>query len=142
MFHNKKGFTLIEMLVVIAIIAVLVSIIIPTVTAATTKAEAAADAANLRSTLGLLNTKLSMDGGPETYIPSITVPKSQMNPDAELRVLYTLPGFIKVYYVVGDNYYGLAYLSDVAENGSSTLPLTKPTDAGDWYIAGIGPVGP
>ena len=46
---NKKGFTLIEMLVVIAIIAVLVSIIIPTVTSATDKAEAAANAANLRS---------------------------------------------------------------------------------------------
>ena len=46
---NKKGFTLIEMLVVIAIIAVLVAIIIPTVTSATTKAEAASNAANLRS---------------------------------------------------------------------------------------------
>ena len=46
---NKKGFTLIEMLVVIAIIAVLVAIVIPTVTSATDKAEAAAIAANLRS---------------------------------------------------------------------------------------------
>ena len=46
---NKKGFTLIEMLVVIAIIAVLVAIIIPTVTSATTKAAAATNAANLRS---------------------------------------------------------------------------------------------
>ena len=46
---NRKGFTLIEMLVVIAIIAVLVAIIIPTVGSATTKATAAANAANLRS---------------------------------------------------------------------------------------------
>ena len=46
---NKKGFTLIEMLVVIAIIAVLVAIIIPTVSSATVKAAAATDAANLRS---------------------------------------------------------------------------------------------
>ena len=46
---NKKGFTLIEMLVVIAIIAVLVSIIIPTISSATDKAAAAANAANLRS---------------------------------------------------------------------------------------------
>lgn len=46
---NKKGFTLIEMLVVIAIIAVLVAIIIPTISSATVKAEAAANAANLRS---------------------------------------------------------------------------------------------
>ena len=48
---NKKGFTLIEMLVVIAIIAVLVAIIIPTVSNATTKAKAATDAANLRAVL-------------------------------------------------------------------------------------------
>ena len=46
---NKKGFTLIEMLVVIAIIAVLVAIIIPTVTSATNKAACATNAANLRS---------------------------------------------------------------------------------------------
>lgn len=57
---NKKGFTLIEMLVVIAIIAILVAIIIPTVTSATTKAKASTDAANLRSakaviTIGVLD---------------------------------------------------------------------------------------
>ncbi len=46
---NKKGFTLVEMLVVIAIIAILVSILIPTVMGATKKAKASTDAANLRS---------------------------------------------------------------------------------------------
>ena len=35
---NKKGFTLIEMLAVIAIIAVLVAIIVPAVGSSTTKA--------------------------------------------------------------------------------------------------------
>lgn len=48
---NKKGFTLVEMLVVIAIIAILVAILIPTVLGATTKAKAATDAANLRSAM-------------------------------------------------------------------------------------------
>ena len=48
---NKKGFTLIEMLVVIAIIAVLVSIVIPVVGDATEKAREAADAANIRSAI-------------------------------------------------------------------------------------------
>ena len=46
---HKKGFTLVEMLLVIAIIAILVAVIVPTVTSSTTKAKAAADAANLRS---------------------------------------------------------------------------------------------
>ena len=46
---NKKGFTLIEMLVVIAIIAILVAIVVPTVSNSTMKATAATNAANLRS---------------------------------------------------------------------------------------------
>lgn len=54
---NKKGFTLIEMLVVIAIIAVLVSIVIPVVSNSTAKAKAAADAANLRSIQATLTIK-------------------------------------------------------------------------------------
>lgn len=55
---NKKGFTLIEMLVVIGIIAALVAIVIPTVTNSTEKAKEAADAASLRS----LITEVTMKG--------------------------------------------------------------------------------
>ena len=46
---NKKGFTLIEMLVVIAIIAILVSIVIPVVGDSTERAREARDAANIRA---------------------------------------------------------------------------------------------
>ena len=46
---NKKGFTLIEMLVVVAIIAILVAISIPMVSGALEKAREAADAANLQA---------------------------------------------------------------------------------------------
>lgn len=53
---NKKGFTLIEMLVVIAIIAVLVSIVIPVVGNATEKAKEAADAANIRAAIAEITT--------------------------------------------------------------------------------------
>ena len=53
---NKKGFTLIEMLVVIAIIAVLVAIVIPVVGSSTDKAGAATNAANLRAVYAELQT--------------------------------------------------------------------------------------
>lgn len=46
---NSKGFTLMEMLIVVAIIAVLVAIAIPTFTNQLEKAREATDMANLRS---------------------------------------------------------------------------------------------
>ena len=47
--NNKKGFTLMEMLIVVAIIAVLVAVAIPTFTSALDKAKAGTDLANIRS---------------------------------------------------------------------------------------------
>ena len=46
---NKKGFTLMEMLIVVAIIAILVAIAIPTFSGALNKARASTDLANIRS---------------------------------------------------------------------------------------------
>lgn len=48
-FTNKKGFTLMEMLIVVAIIAVLVAVAIPTMSNQLEKAREATDAANLRA---------------------------------------------------------------------------------------------
>lgn len=137
----KKGFTLIEMLVVIAIIAVLVAIIIPTVTSSTNKAKAAVDAANLRSVLGALNSELAVGGKEvEDAVKAIDTPESKLNPGATLHVLYTNPGFIEVYFVKGDAYYGLEYLADVAENNESTLSTAKPATGGTWYKPGTGKI--
>ena len=46
---NEKGFTLMEMLIVVAIIAVLIAIAIPTFNASLNKARVATDEANIRS---------------------------------------------------------------------------------------------
>jgi len=46
---NKKGFTLMEMLIVVAIIVILVAISIPTFSSSLESAKVATDAANLRS---------------------------------------------------------------------------------------------
>ena len=49
MKKNNKGFTLMEMLIVVAIIAVLIAIAIPTFSGSLTKARQAADNANVRA---------------------------------------------------------------------------------------------
>lgn len=76
---NKKGFTLIEMLVVIAIIAVLVSIVIPVVGNSTEKAKEAADAANIRAAIAEVTTK-GLSG--ETVTPVVVNLKQSGNFDA------------------------------------------------------------
>lgn len=144
--RNKKGFTLIEMLVVIAIIAVLVSVIIPTVTAATDKAAAATDAANLRSTLGVLNSQILINHeAAEPIITGMEPSESKLHPGAKLYVVYTIPGIIDVYFVdtAANAYYGLDYLADVAKNGSSSRSTQVPVLSADdqWYEVGVGKIG-
>ena len=101
---NKKGFTLVEMLVVIAIIAILVAVIVPTVTSSTDKAKAASDAANLRSIkaeigIAMLSTdsnsvvydatkKVVTVGTKAGHIQTISVPPCNVNPDWQFAVNY------------------------------------------------------
>lgn len=72
-FTNKKGFTLMEMLIVVAIIAILVAIAIPTFSNALNKAKAATDAANIRAGYANLQIQLLVGDlekpgtGTETY---------------------------------------------------------------------------
>ena len=59
---NKKAFTIMEMLIVVAIIAVLVAIAIPTFNSALTKAKEAADVANLRAAYAQVQVDVLTDG--------------------------------------------------------------------------------
>ena len=143
MNNSKKGFTLIEMLVVIAIVAVLVAVVIPTVGESTNRAKAATDAANLRSTLGSLNSEILLNQEiAEQFIVAMEPSESKLHPGAKLYVLYVEPALVDVYYVDGSNYYGLNYLSDYASNGSSSLSTAAPTPVADhtWYEVGHGAV--
>lgn len=70
---NSKGFTLMEMLIVVAIIAVLVAIAIPTFTASLNKARVATDEANIRSgyasvMVEILTADKDLDAAGKTYV--------------------------------------------------------------------------
>mgnify|MGYP001096003628 CR=1 FL=1 len=58
---NEKGFTLMEMLIVVAIIAVLVAIAIPTFNSSLNKAKVATDQANIRA--GYASVMLNQEEG-------------------------------------------------------------------------------
>ena len=53
LMKNKKGFTLMEMLIVVAIIVILVAISIPVFTSSLNEAKTATDDANMRAAKGL-----------------------------------------------------------------------------------------
>lgn len=70
--ENKKGFTLAELLIVVAIIAVLVAVSIPIFTGQLEKARQATTAANLRSAYAEAAAVLTYDGKTTTGSATVT----------------------------------------------------------------------
>lgn len=124
---KSKGFTLIEMLVVIAIIAVLVSIIVPVVGNSTAKAKAAADAANLRSMASTLAIDYMNDGvlneGP------YTVPTAKSTDDGEFAA-YVVNGNIECYF----GGYSVSDFADAANTGTLGKASGVPEDGTDQTV--------
>ena len=126
---NKKGFTLIEMLVVIAIIAILVAIIIPVVSNSTNKAKAATDAANLRSALATVTIKV-MDGtiakgtasvsAADAGVPNAATGKTD---GGAFTCSVNADGVVSVAY--GTN--GIDHYAAIAETGSTSTPTSSST---------------
>ena len=76
--RNQKGFTLAELLIVVAIIAVLVAIAIPIFTAQLEKSREATDKANIRSAYAEASAEL-LDDETSTYSKTVTAKQTQDN---------------------------------------------------------------
>jgi len=89
---NNKGFTLAELLIVVAIIAVLVAIAIPVFNAQLEKAREATDLANIRSAYAVVVTKYLDKNG--SYTQSVSVQQTQANwQNNNGAPSYTIKGF-------------------------------------------------
>ncbi len=78
---NKKGFTLAELLIVVAIIAVLVAISIPIFTAQLEKSREAVDAANIRAEYAeILSDAITGETIDKTYLDNHKVTLKQQTP--------------------------------------------------------------
>lgn len=72
--HQKKGFTLAKLLIVVAVIAVLIAIAIPIFTSQLEKSRESTDLANVRSAYAEITTEANSDAdgeGIKTYSRSI-----------------------------------------------------------------------
>ena len=137
MKRNQKGFTLIEMLVVIAIIAVLVAIVIPVVSNSTTKAKAATDAANLRNMMGAANVKL-LDEPADVAATLSEVPAISCAtfPEAKAYIYYVDPGFIVAYYESDGAKYTMDSFATAAESGKAPVVASLPSGGTSYPVGG------
>lgn len=136
---NRKGFTLIEMLVVIAVVSVLVAIIIPTVSNATMKARAATDAANLRTVLGVANIQLvESNADAAAAFASLNAADSATFPGAKPYIYFVDPGFIIAYYEYNGAPYTVESFAEAASSGKAPEPATLPAGGTPYAIGGSG----
>lgn len=117
--NNKKGFTLMEMLIVVAIIAVLVAIAIPVFNGALTKSKEAADVANVRALyaewqVGILTENKTIPADKETFLAG---------PDKNGKTEFTFNyADEKLTYTNGKIEYAATKLADA--NGNKTYTWT------------------
>ena len=88
---NKKGFTLMEMLIVIAIIAVLVAIAIPIYSSQMHKAKVSADWANLRAYYAELQLDYLTSGAYTAKVPVVD-PDPGQTPQSDYATITFLNG--------------------------------------------------
>ena len=118
--QNKGGFTLIEMLIVVAIIAILIAVSIPLVSTTLERAREATDQANERAAVGAAETK---------YLTSLGA-----KADGEYKITWDGTGDTRTatfYYKVSGSSGSLEQLTSAPEAGTEGYNYGRGTAAGD-----------
>ena len=113
---NKKGFTLAELLIVVAIIAVLVAIAIPVFTAQLEKSKESTDMANVRSAYAEVVAAYLTDNG--AHSATVTLKSNTSSVTGTFDAIA-----------------GVAAASIIGGNASATCTISV-TASGDFYIGG------
>lgn len=101
---NKKGFTLMEMLIVVAIIAILVAIAIPTFASSLNKARVATDEANIRSGYASVMTDVLTDENYSVEGGTAVTATYKLNKDGSVtKITDTVTDAADPYTTVGKN---------------------------------------
>ena len=121
--RNKKGFTLAELLIVVAIIGVLVAISIPIFTSQLEKAREATDAANLRSAYAVASTAV-LDGDGDTGYSAGPVAMTQTTAGFASSGLKDQSIGSVALSTLSDAETGVSYYVNVAAGGTVTITKT------------------
>lgn len=101
---NKKGFTLMEMLIVVAIIAILIAIAIPTFASSLNKARVATDEANIRSGYASVMTDVLTDENYSVEGGTAVTATYKLNKDGSVtKITDTVTDAADPYTTVGKN---------------------------------------
>ena len=119
---KKKGFTLMEMMIVVAIIAILIAIIIPTFKGALDRANAAADEANLRAYYAETMANAILDDK--------TVSGGNLNTFTVAGVQYTLKGGTATSAVNNDGQLIITYKPKSGDEVTIPVAITSKTNNG------------
>ena len=147
MKKNNKGFTLAELLIVVAIIAVLVAIAIPVFTAQLEKAREATDVSDIRSYYAEISTALiTAKPGEETTVVvggthSVKIPATLLNAGGDVSVTGWKAHQAQDNWQSGaQEIAGVTVAANVNFNGATGITYTFALDAdGDIYCSDIKP---
>ena len=120
--NNRKGFTLAELLIVVAIIAVLTAIAIPVFTSQLEKSREATDMSNLRAAYAEVMTMYLTDGSGSATVTARQHQDSWQN--SENGTLYTRVGGSEGSYSVSAKTSGSTWTLTATEDSSGMFSFT------------------